>query len=169
MSKWDDWQDHKYYLMDVMRTSSPVLWKSGIFLWRGVISNKKRRWRGQAEMLRFRRSPEPRPAVVWKDDCGPFFYLISFQKAVESDPKTFRLTKVKTTDPLGAALQDLSYTYDSVGNILSITDAVNTASQTFTGFFFTKSCCVSQYLDDCSLINCCFREQSSINTTRWTA
>ena len=47
------------------------------------------------------------------------------------DPKTFRLKKVKTTDPLGAAIQDLSYTYDSAGNILSITDAVNTASQTF--------------------------------------
>jgi len=41
------------------------------------------------------------------------------------------LTKVKTTDPLGAALQDLSYTYDSAGNIISITDAVNTATQTF--------------------------------------
>jgi len=47
------------------------------------------------------------------------------------DPKTFRLTNIQTTDKTGASLQNLSYTYDSVGNILSINDAKYTGSQTF--------------------------------------
>ncbi|MEK6713650.1 MAG: hypothetical protein AABY41_05605, partial [Nitrospirota bacterium] len=42
-----------------------------------------------------------------------------------------RLTRLYTVDKNGAALQDLNYTYDSVGNILSIDDKVNTADQTF--------------------------------------
>ncbi len=46
------------------------------------------------------------------------------------DSKTLRLTNLTTTS-VSATLQNLSYTYDSVGNILTITDGVNTASQTF--------------------------------------
>lgn len=42
-----------------------------------------------------------------------------------------RLTNLKTTLAGGTVAQDLSYTYDSAGNILSIADAVNTADQTF--------------------------------------
>lgn len=48
------------------------------------------------------------------------------------DPLNFRLTRI-VTQLAGAStkLQDLSYTYDGVGNILTIVDAVNSASQTF--------------------------------------
>ena len=44
---------------------------------------------------------------------------------------TLRLTNIKTTTALGQVTQDLNYTYDAVGNILTITDNVNTADQTF--------------------------------------
>lgn len=47
------------------------------------------------------------------------------------DPTNFRLIKIVTTDSTSAKVQDFTYTYDSVGNILSITDAVHTGSQTF--------------------------------------
>ncbi len=47
------------------------------------------------------------------------------------NPLNLRLTRLYTVDKNGTALQDLNYTYDSVGNILSITDNVNTADQTF--------------------------------------
>ena len=47
------------------------------------------------------------------------------------DPLTLRLTRLATSNQQQATIQDLSYTYDSVGNILTITDAVNTANQTF--------------------------------------
>ena len=43
----------------------------------------------------------------------------------------FRLTNIKTTNSLAQVIQDLSYQYDSGGNITSITDNVNTADQTF--------------------------------------
>lgn len=43
----------------------------------------------------------------------------------------FRLTRIYTVDPLGSPLQDLSYAYDSAGNIKSIIDAVNSADQIF--------------------------------------
>ncbi len=46
-------------------------------------------------------------------------------------PLNFRLMKIKTTNPSQEVIQELSYSYDSVGNILSITDGVRTASQTF--------------------------------------
>ncbi|MCB9747816.1 MAG: fibronectin type III domain-containing protein [Candidatus Omnitrophica bacterium] len=42
-----------------------------------------------------------------------------------------RLERMLTTDAQGVKLQDLNYTYDSAGNILGITDAVHTATQTF--------------------------------------
>ncbi|MDP2939998.1 MAG: LamG-like jellyroll fold domain-containing protein [Candidatus Omnitrophota bacterium] len=49
------------------------------------------------------------------------------------DPNTLRLTQLRTTNSQLQTLQDLSYSYDSAGNILQITDAVNSAhSQTFT-------------------------------------
>ena len=38
---------------------------------------------------------------------------------------------MKTTNASAQVIQDLNYTYDSVGNILSIVDNVNTADQTF--------------------------------------
>lgn len=46
-------------------------------------------------------------------------------------PLSLRLTRLYTLDKNGTALQDLNYTYDSVGNILSIDDKVNTADQAF--------------------------------------
>ena len=42
-----------------------------------------------------------------------------------------RLTRIYTTNVNSQVLQDLNYTYDSVGNILSITDNINSADQTF--------------------------------------
>ncbi len=47
------------------------------------------------------------------------------------DPQTLRLTRLMTYDLQLTTLQDLNYTYDSSGNIVQITDAVNTASQGF--------------------------------------
>ena len=41
------------------------------------------------------------------------------------------MTNIKTTNSLAQVIQDLSYQYDSGGNITSITDNVNTADQTF--------------------------------------
>ena len=46
-------------------------------------------------------------------------------------PYNLRLTKIKTSGSQNNVIQDLSYTYDKAGNITSITDTVNTASQTF--------------------------------------
>ncbi len=43
----------------------------------------------------------------------------------------FRLTRIYTVNAQGTVLQDLSYTYDSTGNIKSISDAVNSSDQTF--------------------------------------
>ena len=48
------------------------------------------------------------------------------------DENTLRLTNILTEDSQQNALQNLSYTYDDVGNVLTITDNVNTANQTFT-------------------------------------
>jgi RHS repeat-associated protein len=47
------------------------------------------------------------------------------------DDLTLRLKRIYTVNSTGTILQDLSYTYDSVGNILSIADAINSASQSF--------------------------------------
>lgn len=47
------------------------------------------------------------------------------------DPNTFRLANLLTVDKLNQPLQNFSYTYDSVGNILTITDAVHTGTQAF--------------------------------------
>jgi RHS repeat-associated protein len=44
---------------------------------------------------------------------------------------TLRLERIYTVTAAQTAVQDLNYTYDSVGNILSIIDNVNTADQTF--------------------------------------
>ena len=41
-----------------------------------------------------------------------------------------RLIRILSTNA-SQTLQDLNYTYDSAGNIIQITDNVNTASQTF--------------------------------------
>ncbi len=43
--------------------------------------------------------------------------------ALSYDPKTFRLTNLHSTRGNGDILQDLSYTYDPVGNIVQIADA----------------------------------------------
>ncbi len=48
------------------------------------------------------------------------------------DPVNFRLTRVLTQNAAAVKHQDLNYTYDSVGNIITITDAVNTGTQSFT-------------------------------------
>ena len=47
------------------------------------------------------------------------------------DPLNLRLKRIYSVNASGMVLQDLSYTYDSAGNILSIADALNTSSQTF--------------------------------------
>lgn len=46
-------------------------------------------------------------------------------------PTMLRLTNLTTANASGTILQNLSYTYDGVGNITQIIDGVNTASQTF--------------------------------------
>jgi len=48
------------------------------------------------------------------------------------DPLTFRLTNLLTTSNTKVLLQNFTYTYDNVGNILTIKDGVNTGTQTFT-------------------------------------
>lgn len=48
------------------------------------------------------------------------------------DPNTLRLTHLVAKDKNNATLQDLSYSFDSKGNVLSITDNRNSASQTFS-------------------------------------
>ena len=45
------------------------------------------------------------------------------------NPYNLRLTRILTVDLNGSKLQDLNYTYDGVGNIMAITDSVNTASE----------------------------------------
>ncbi len=47
------------------------------------------------------------------------------------DSKTLRLTTMVTTNASSQQLQNFAYTYDGVGNILTITDTVNTGNQTF--------------------------------------
>jgi RHS repeat-associated protein len=47
------------------------------------------------------------------------------------DPLNSRLTRIYTSNAQAKVIQDLNYTYDSIGQVLSITDNVNTASQTF--------------------------------------
>lgn len=47
------------------------------------------------------------------------------------DPLNLRLTRILTVNAQGASLQDLNYTYDPLGNIVKITDNVNTANQSF--------------------------------------
>lgn len=46
-------------------------------------------------------------------------------------PQNLRLSNIRTTNSSGTVLQDLNYTYDGVGNILTIKDSVNTATQSF--------------------------------------
>ncbi len=47
------------------------------------------------------------------------------------NPLNLRLTRLYTVNAVGVVLQDLNYIYDSIGNILKVTDNVNTATQTF--------------------------------------
>jgi RHS repeat-associated protein len=47
------------------------------------------------------------------------------------DPKNYRLTRIYTVNAQALVLQDLNYKYDALGQIMSITDASNTGSQTF--------------------------------------
>jgi len=48
------------------------------------------------------------------------------------DPKSLRLMRIYSTNAQALVVQDLNYTYDSAGQILTITDKVNTATQSFT-------------------------------------
>jgi len=48
------------------------------------------------------------------------------------DPLSFRLMRIYTTNAQALLVQDLNYTYDSSGQVLSIKDNVNTATQSFT-------------------------------------
>jgi len=47
------------------------------------------------------------------------------------DPQTLRLSSLRTQNAALRTLQDMSYSFDPVGNVSAITDRVNTASQTF--------------------------------------
>ena len=47
------------------------------------------------------------------------------------DPQTLRLAHLTTSDQQLSTIQDLQYSFDSIGNILGITDNVNTGTQTF--------------------------------------
>jgi RHS repeat-associated protein len=47
------------------------------------------------------------------------------------NPQTLRLDNLKSVGPSGV-LQDFTYSFDPVGNVTAIVDAVHTASQTFT-------------------------------------
>jgi len=47
------------------------------------------------------------------------------------DPNTLRLTNLQTTNNQSQTLQDLSYGFDSAGNILAINDYINTGTQSF--------------------------------------
>lgn len=47
------------------------------------------------------------------------------------NPLNLRLERIQTVNSLGEVLQDLTYTYDAAGSVLSITDNVNTSNQTF--------------------------------------
>jgi len=47
------------------------------------------------------------------------------------DPNTLRLNNLTTHDAQLATIQDLEYTFDNLGNILGITDSINTGTQTF--------------------------------------
>lgn len=47
------------------------------------------------------------------------------------NPQTLRLDNLKSVGP-GGVLQDFTYSFDPVGNVTAIADAVHTASQTFT-------------------------------------
>lgn len=60
---------------------------------------------------------------------------IAYGNGVTSDysfnPLTWRLDRLVSTGP-GGTLQDFQYQFDAVGNVSSITDAVNSATQSFT-------------------------------------
>ncbi len=47
------------------------------------------------------------------------------------DPRSLRLKRIYTINAQSIVLQDLSYTYDALGQVLSISDNANTASQSF--------------------------------------
>ncbi|MEW6102185.1 MAG: SpvB/TcaC N-terminal domain-containing protein [Candidatus Omnitrophota bacterium] len=47
------------------------------------------------------------------------------------DDNTLRLKRIQTFDAGNFSVQDLTYTYDGVGNVISIFDAVNTTTQSF--------------------------------------
>ncbi len=47
------------------------------------------------------------------------------------DLNNLRLTRIRTTDSGGFLVQDLTYAYDGAGNILTITDTVHSATQSF--------------------------------------
>ena len=47
------------------------------------------------------------------------------------DPRTLRIASIRTTDARSQTLQDFSYAFDPVGNLQTLTDRVNSASQSF--------------------------------------
>jgi RHS repeat-associated protein len=48
------------------------------------------------------------------------------------DTTMFRLKRINTVNAQNVVLQDLNYTYDAIGNVRTIADAKNTATQTFS-------------------------------------
>ena len=61
---------------------------------------------------------------------------IAFNNGVNStlsyDPATSRLSELSTVSPVSGQAQDFTYNYDNNGNIMGITDHVNSTAQTFT-------------------------------------
>ncbi len=58
-------------------------------------------------------------------------YANGVTSAYTYHPLNQRLTRIYTSNQLGIVLQDLNYTYDALGQIKTITDTVNSATQTF--------------------------------------
>ena len=48
------------------------------------------------------------------------------------DPLMFRLVRIYTTNPQNQVLQDLNYAYDSIGQVLTVMDKVNTGNNSMT-------------------------------------
>jgi len=54
------------------------------------------------------------------------------------DPKTFRLVQVYTVNALGIVIQNLSYKYDALGQVMAIKDTINSGNQIFKYDFLNR-------------------------------
>jgi YD repeat-containing protein len=58
-------------------------------------------------------------------------YACTGKRYLGACPGVSHLNRILTQDSTAKVLQDLNYAYDSVGNIVAITDRINTGTQTF--------------------------------------